>query len=72
VNVSSNYLVPKLLTDVVPDSTVVCITLLEHPDDAGYEETRPIEDIHARADAMTSLLKGLLAMRPAEHWGINE
>jgi hypothetical protein len=72
VNVSSKSLKLKLLTEVVPDSATVNIIKMEHHDKTGLGEPRPIEEIHARADAMTSLLKGILEMHPATHWGINE
>jgi hypothetical protein len=72
MNVSPYSLGPKLLTEVVPDSAVISITLLEHPEDPGCWELQPIEEIHARADAMTPLLKGILEIHPGSHWGLNE
>jgi len=45
--------------------------LLDHADPMpGELET--IDEIHLRAETMTSLLKGILDYQPATHWGINE
>jgi hypothetical protein len=44
---------------------------LEHVSDAAGTSTY-IEDIHHRAETVTTLLKKFLDYRPPPHWGINE
>ncbi len=57
---------------IVPDSGLVGNVLLEHHDESVPVELHEIEEIHARADTMTSILKDILEHHPAAHWGINE
>jgi hypothetical protein len=62
----------KLLTEVVPDSRGVEAVALLHHAEAMPGELETIEEIHMRAETMTSLLKSILDHEPAPHWGINE
>lgn len=62
----------KPLAEIVPDSSVAVKFLLESHNESVPGELHEIEEIHARAEAMTSLLKGILELHPATHWGINE
>ena len=62
----------KLLTERVPDVRSVEAILLLHQVDAMPEELDTIEEIHQRAETMTSLLREILDYQPATHWGINE
>lgn len=62
----------KSLMKIVPNSSTVGIVLLEHQDEAAPGELREIEEIHERAETMTSVLKDILDHHPAAHWGINE
>jgi hypothetical protein len=62
----------KLLTEVVPDARGVdAVVSLQHAE-AMPGELKTIEEIHTRAETMTSLLKNILDYEPAPHWGINE
>jgi hypothetical protein len=62
----------KLLTEVVPHSSAVEAVMLLHHADPMPGELESIEEIHVRAETMTSLLKDILDYQPATHWGINE
>jgi hypothetical protein len=62
----------KSLIVIVPDSSLVGDVLLQGHDESVAGELHEIEEIHARADTMTSILKGILDHDPAAHWGINE
>ncbi len=57
---------------IVPESSLVGTVLLGHHDESVPDELHEIEEIHARADTMTSILKDILDHHPAAHWGINE
>ena len=45
---------------------------LELPDVYPSKPVYTIENIHRRAEAMTSLLEGILASHPEPRWDINE
>jgi hypothetical protein len=60
------------LKDIVPDSSIVAGLLLEHNDATVPGELDEIEEIHVRAETMTSVLKDILDHHSAAHWGINE
>jgi hypothetical protein len=72
MNVTTNSSGMTPLKDIVPDSSIVAGLLLEHNDVPVPGEIEEIEEIHVRAETMTSLLKGILDLHPAPHWGINE
>jgi len=62
----------KLLTQVVPNSRGVDAVALLHHAESMTGELETIDEIHTRAETMTSLLKNILDYEPAPHWGINE
>jgi len=62
----------KLLTEAVPDSRGVEAVALLHHAESMPGELETIDEIHTRAETMTSLLKSILDYEPAAHWGINE
>lgn len=62
----------KLLAERVPDVRSVAAVVLLHQADDRSEALDTVEEIHLRAETMTSLLKGILDYQPATHWGINE
>ena len=62
----------KLLAERVPDVRSVAAVVLLHQAEDRSEALDTIEEIHLRAETMTSLLKGILDYQPATHWGINE
>jgi hypothetical protein len=62
----------KLLTEIVPDTRGVDAVVSLHHADPMPGELETIEEIHTRAETMTSLLKSILDYEPAPHWGINE
>jgi hypothetical protein len=56
----------------VPDARGVdAVVSLQHAE-AMPGELKTIEEIHTRAETMTSLLKNILDYEPVPHWGINE
>jgi hypothetical protein len=62
----------KVLTDVATRSSVTDESSPEHRKYPKPTELYTVEEIHARAEMMTPLLKGILDFHPAPHWGINE
>ena len=72
MNVETDNSNVKLLTGVVPHSRRVEAVVLVHHGEPMPGEVESIEDIHMRAETITSLLKDILDYRPAPHWGINE
>lgn len=60
------------LKSIVPDSSIVAGLSLEHNDAPVQGELDEIEEIHVRAETITSVLKGILDHHSAAHWGINE
>ena len=62
----------KLLNGVVPDSRGVEAVGLLHHAESMPGELETIDEIHTRAETMTSLLKSILDYEPAPRWGINE
>jgi len=62
----------RLLAERATDAGSVQAVLLLRNVDSLPEELDTIEEIHQRAETMTSLLKGILDYQPATHWGINE
>lgn len=62
----------KLLTKVVPDSSAVETIVLSHNAEPLPGELDTIEEIHTRAETVTSLLKSILDYQPATHWGVND
>jgi hypothetical protein len=72
MNVTPNSSGMTALKAIVPDSSIVAGLSLDHNDAPMPGELGEIEEIHARAETMTSLLKGILELHPAPHWGINE
>jgi len=62
----------RLLAERATDAGSVQAVLLLRNVESMPEEHDAIEEIHQRAETMTSLLKGILDYQPATHWGINE
>jgi hypothetical protein len=72
MNVETDNSKVKSLTGVVPHSRGVEAVVLLHHGEPMPEELESIEEIHVRAETITSLLKSILDYKPAPHWGINE
>lgn len=72
MNATPNSSGVKPLTEIVPDSSAAVKLLLDSHNESGPGELHEIEEIHTRAETITSLLQGILELHPATHWGINE